>query len=61
MSVVCIGASYSSNVNSLIEPVSDHMPFHKDVEKYIKHEVVDGDCHLNLLSYIEKVVWEDYG
>lgn len=35
VSVVCIGASYSSNVNFLTEPVSDHMPYHKDVEKYI--------------------------
>lgn len=34
VSVVCIGASYRSNVNSLTEPVSDYMPYHKNVEKY---------------------------
>lgn len=56
MLVVCIGVSYSFNVNFLIELVSDYMLYYKDVEKYIYMKLL-----MVIFILIEKVVWEDCG
>lgn len=36
-----------SNVNYLTEPVSNHMPYHRDVGESIQHEVFDSYFHLD--------------